>query len=77
MLVLDALGLVEHLTPAVFAGGFCAQHNQVVGGELQVVVALGIGEEEVGLLVVFGDGMLLKDKLVNDSWICLGNANIL
>ena len=41
------------------------------------MVALGVGEEEIGLLVVLGDGLLLKDKLVNDSWICLGNANIL
>ena len=77
MFVLNAFGLVEHLTPTVFAGGLDAEHRQIFGWEYDVVVALGVGEEEVGLLVVLGDGMLLKDKLVNDSWICLGNANIL
>jgi len=41
------------------------------------VVALAVGEEEVGLVVAFGHGLLLEDYLVNDSWIILENANIL
>lgn len=77
VLVLDALGLVEHLTPAVFARCLHAEHRQAVGGENDVVVALAVGEEEVGLVVVFGHGLLLEDYLVNDSWFILENANIL
>lgn len=77
MLWPNAVGLVDNLTPAVFARCLHAEHRQAVGGENDVVVALAVGEEEVGLVVVFGHGLLLEDYLVNDSWIILENANIL
>lgn len=77
MLVLDALGLVEHLTPAVFAGGLDAEHRQIFGREYDVVITLAIGEEKIRLVVVLCHGLFFENNLVNDSWICLGNANIL
>ena len=75
MFVLDSLSLVEHLTPAVFTGGLHTEHCQIFCREYNVVVALGIGKEEVGLVVVLSDGLLLEYLFINYSWYCLENVN--
>ena len=50
----------QNLTPTVLAGGLSSQNDQIVGRELQIVIAFGIWEKKVGLFVVLGDGLLLK-----------------
>ena len=45
--------------------GAGSKHGQILGRELEIVITLGIGEEEVGLLVVLGDGLLLKYEFVS------------
>ena len=77
MLWPNAVGLVDNLAPTVFAGRLGSEHCQILGWELEIMITFCIGKKEVGLLVILGDGLLLEDYLVNDSWIILENANIL
>lgn len=73
MLYLNAVGLVDDLTPTVFTCRLSTKHCQFLSWELEIMVALDIGKEEVGLLVVLGDGLLFK--YINKSWIFLENVN--
>ena len=75
MLYLNTVGLIDNLAPTVFAGRLCTKHCQFLGWELEVMVALGIGKEEVGLVVVLSDGLLLEYLFINYSWYCLENVN--
>ena len=43
------------------------QFDAQIVGEYDVVVALGIGKEEVGLVVVFSDGLLLKYNFIGSE----------
>ena len=77
MLFWYLIRFVKNLAPAVFTGRFSSKHYQLVCREHVIMIAFTIRKYKIGLLVVFCNSLLLENKIVNDSWICLGNANIL
>ena len=74
MLFLYLFGLIEYLTPAVFARCLYSQHGKFIDRKRKVVVALAIGKKEVGLVVILCHCLLLK--YINNSWLFLESVNI-
>lgn len=76
-LFIDSVCFVNDLTPSVLTCCLGTKYSKVFRREFEIVITYTIREKEVWLLFVFSYNLLFKDQIVNDSWIILGNANIL
>ena len=60
-LAAKAVGLIEHLPPAVFAGGFCSKCAEFFGRKRNVVVLLCGRKKKVRLFLSFRDALCRVD----------------
>lgn len=63
--MIDTVCFSEHLPPAVFAGGFHAQHGQAQGIKSRIVIGRNAGENEIrfGLVFRYGGALVLNAAL--------------
>ena len=63
MFLFDTVSLTDYLAPSVLTGGFGTQSYQQLCGELKILVAFAIRENEVRFLVVLRHNLLFKDQV--------------
>ena len=69
MLGLDTIGLVQNLSPPVFASCFNRQHSQTTRWEGQVVVIRGDREQVIGRFAAFYPRLKIKVGIFDQAFL--------
>ncbi len=59
MHLMNFIGLIQYLTPAILTGSLDCQHAQIFYGKLSIVVSPAEGKE-IGFFITFCDGLRRK-----------------
>lgn len=60
MHLMNFIGLIQYLTPAILTGSLDCQHAQIFYRKLSIVVSPCGREKEIGFLLPFCDGLRRK-----------------
>lgn len=70
ILSLDAVCLIQDLSPAVFTSCFCSKKYQLISRKQYVMVSFSIWKQEIGLFIVFCYDLFFVLQLCRREYGC-------